>query len=189
MINHIKNGTLSDKFVSITLDDGYANNLTNALPILEENNVPATLFITAGRIGEPFMHLWENNIPNKDKDRPLSVEELKLIASSPLIEIGAHTMTHPRLCDLSRSDQEREIVTSKITLESIIKKPVNFFAYPYGSPNDFNEISIDITKNNFSCACTCTWSTIDCNTNIFSLPRIFMQNFDINKFEDIISGL
>ncbi len=42
---------LPERCAVITFDDGYRNNLTQALPVLQEHKVPATMFLTAGYIG------------------------------------------------------------------------------------------------------------------------------------------
>lgn len=43
----------------VTFDDGYADNLLEALPLLEEFNVPATFFVTAGKIGSHEEFWWD----------------------------------------------------------------------------------------------------------------------------------
>ena len=48
----LKNHKIPRNSVAITFDDGYQDNLITAIPILEENNIPATFFITSGYIGE-----------------------------------------------------------------------------------------------------------------------------------------
>src|SRR3989344_2957961 len=45
----IRNKNLKNKSVAITFDDGYVDNLQNALPILEQNQIPATIFVTSNK--------------------------------------------------------------------------------------------------------------------------------------------
>src|SRR5215510_2180890 len=68
-----------ERLVAITFDDGFRDNLTVALPLLEKFNLPMTLFVTAGFI---------------DKPGYLSKAELRELARHPLITIGAHGLRH-----------------------------------------------------------------------------------------------
>lgn len=47
--------------VVITFDDGYADNLTEALPILEELEIPATFFISTGTLGK-MKEFWTDEL-------------------------------------------------------------------------------------------------------------------------------
>jgi len=50
---------LKEPAVVITFDDGYADNILEALPILEEIGVPATFFVSTGRIGTDNEFWWD----------------------------------------------------------------------------------------------------------------------------------
>jgi peptidoglycan/xylan/chitin deacetylase (PgdA/CDA1 family) len=49
---------LKEPAIVVTFDDGYADNLLEALPILEEVGVPATFFVSTGRIGTDKEFWW-----------------------------------------------------------------------------------------------------------------------------------
>lgn len=63
----------------------------------------------------------------------LTPEEIRTLSAE--FEIGAHTMTHPRLSQLDAAVARDEIVRSKETLESITGSSVLSFCYPYGDHN------------------------------------------------------
>lgn len=54
---------LDQDAVAITFDDGYRDNLENALPILEELQIPATIFISTGTMGQD-RELWWDELEN-----------------------------------------------------------------------------------------------------------------------------
>ncbi len=62
------------------------------------------------------------------------------------IDFGVHTISHPCLTALNEKEIYKEISESKKTLEAILEKPVNAFAYPYGKKGDFNEVTRSLLK-------------------------------------------
>jgi peptidoglycan/xylan/chitin deacetylase (PgdA/CDA1 family) len=66
----------------------------------------------------------------------MSTDQLLSMSRSPVVEIGAHTVTHPRLSTCSIEEIDRELTDGRRTLEAIIGRPVRFFAYPEGAWND-----------------------------------------------------
>ncbi len=56
----LKAGKIPDKSVVITFDDGYADNLWNAKPLLEKHGIPATVFVTSGSIGSDREFWWDD---------------------------------------------------------------------------------------------------------------------------------
>jgi len=122
--------------VSITFDDGYADNCHHAIPLLVKERIPCTYFVTLGNVlsGEPFPHdvaLGNPLLPN-------SLEELRAMAAAG-IEIGAHTRTHPDLGKMTDSRQlHDEVVEAGRELADAVKQPVRYFAFPFGQLPNLN---------------------------------------------------
>jgi peptidoglycan/xylan/chitin deacetylase (PgdA/CDA1 family) len=55
----LRGGHIPHGSVVVTLDDGYADNLLNAKPLLERHDVPVTVFATAGRLGSDQEFWWD----------------------------------------------------------------------------------------------------------------------------------
>lgn len=54
LVNHLRDGSLPEKSIAVTFDDGYADNLFSAKPLLEKYEVPATIFVCTGLAGKEF---------------------------------------------------------------------------------------------------------------------------------------
>ena len=119
---------LPKKSVLITFDDGYANNIRAALPLLERYNFRATIFIIADYIGKNNSFEVDSRYAAADM---LTVQELgQWLAAGG--SIGSHTLSHPFLSKLSSDDKRREIEQSKSALEQLTGVEVISFCYPYG---------------------------------------------------------
>jgi peptidoglycan/xylan/chitin deacetylase (PgdA/CDA1 family) len=120
--------------VAITFDDGYAENCDFALPYLLKHRIPFTYFVTSRNVIEnrPFPH-------DVAAGKPLPVntpEQIRALAASG-VEIGAHTRTHPNLARVSsRRQLWEEIVNSGKELSELTGKPVRYFAFPFGKPEN-----------------------------------------------------
>lgn len=109
---------LPDRAVAITFDDGY-DNTPDAIELLCERGLRATVYVTTGQIGTEQM---------------IGYDQLQRLAGRPdAVELGAHSVTHPHLDELSMYEIEREVSGSKRRLEQLLGRPVATFAYPYGS--------------------------------------------------------
>jgi peptidoglycan/xylan/chitin deacetylase (PgdA/CDA1 family) len=126
----------SQRYIAVTFDDGLNSFAENALPELEKRNIPATLFVVAGRLGTvPTWDTYEEStwasvghvLPG---ERMLTAEQLREISGK--IIIGSHSSTHPVLTELDQAAARREIEDSRRHLEAIIGTPVTLFSFPYG---------------------------------------------------------
>lgn len=115
--------------VALTFDDGFANNLDEAVPVLQQYSFSATVFVVAGRLG------GDNQWPGQGGGIPqlplLSVQALRALPPETL-EVGSHTLDHPDLTTLNPAEAERQLVGGRQRLEELLGRAVTTFAYPLG---------------------------------------------------------
>jgi peptidoglycan/xylan/chitin deacetylase (PgdA/CDA1 family) len=112
---------------SLTFDDGSEDNATVVPGLLESLEIPATLYVCPGLLGQP--HPW---LEPGSGIRLMTREQLEQAAKHELIEIGSHTVRHADLADADGERAFRELAESKRLLEDMLGQPVRSFAYPYG---------------------------------------------------------
>jgi len=122
------------KYLMITADDGYQDNLTRMLPLLRKYNMKATVYVVSGETH----NRWDVEHPtNPDVRVPLlSADEIRDLEASGHVEIGGHTLSHAKLDELDAKAQAKEIRENKCALEGILGHPMLSFAYPFGYLNE-----------------------------------------------------
>ncbi len=268
LVQLYQKGNLPKRAVALTFDDGYADNLYDAKPLLERYGIPVTVFVTAGYVGceqefwwdeleqlllqpgqlpemllldinghsccwelgaaasyrveeaerarhqpawksQPgsrlffYYTIWQQLLPLAEVDRrtllnqirawaqtkptprpthrPLSQTELMELAHSSLIEVGAHTLTHPFLSAQSVNHQQLEIQQSKARLEALLNRPVMSFSYPFG--NYAPETVTIAQEAGFECACSTAADFVWQGSDRFELPRIAVENWNGEEFK------
>jgi peptidoglycan/xylan/chitin deacetylase (PgdA/CDA1 family) len=132
----IREGSNREPCVSITFDDGYADNCRQAIPLLVERRIPCTYFVTVGNVldGKPFSH----DLAMGHCLAPNDIEQLRAMAAAG-IEIGAHTFTHANLGAIAdRRLLHYEVVAAREELQKALGRPVRYFAFPYGLHANLN---------------------------------------------------
>lgn len=184
----------SRRFVALTFDDGYRDNLTEAYPVLKRLDAPFTVYVATGLIDRTAPLWWsvlETVIARQesvalgtdgavtyfasrttrekrrafaeiqrwlvriDEDRQreavkdlgwrygvdataiaeaemMSWDELRSLASDPLVTIGAHTVGHYALAKLPAARARAEVRDGARVLEAVTGRAPQHFAYPYG---------------------------------------------------------
>lgn len=239
--------------VVVTFDDGYADNALEALPIIEEEGVPATFFISTGDLGttkefwwdelerilltagdfppvyecavgrdrrvwrtatpvqredlyrdlHPFMrklrpekrNAWLESIrnwcgaggPGRNSHRPLLADELRLLGTSAVATVGAHTVSHSVLSALTPEEQKEEIFGSKRTLEELIGKEVTVFSYPFGCKKDYTDETIRLCREaGFIRAAANFPGQAHRWSDPYQLPRQLARNWDERQFSEMM---
>jgi peptidoglycan/xylan/chitin deacetylase (PgdA/CDA1 family) len=108
---------LPERPVAITFDDGFANTY-DAVEELLWRNLPSTVYVTTGEVGAP------------NRLAPAQLVELVRLSS---VEVGAHTVSHPRLDELAGEELMAEVAGSKMQLEDLTGVGVGSFSYPHGA--------------------------------------------------------
>jgi len=131
---------------------------------------------------------WAGTQPKpRPNHRPLSPSEIGKLDQEGLIEVGAHTVTHPVLSALPPDSQRREIVRSKTLLEEVSDHPVTCFAYPYGKHHDYTAETVDIVRRaGFGCACCTFAGVVRKSSDPFQLPRVYVRNWGGDRFAHLL---
>lgn len=140
-------GKFPEKPLIITFDDGYDDQFTNALPILEQKNLTATFFIIGNFVGRA-------NYMTKDQIATLKNKGM---------EVGGHSLTHRNLATTEYELQVSEIAGSLVGRDKV-------FCYPSGK---YNAVTLDIVSGlDVKAAVTTNLGIATDRSPIYELPRI-----------------
>ncbi|MHC4593573.1 MAG: polysaccharide deacetylase family protein [Planctomycetota bacterium] len=241
--------------VVVTFDDGYADNLCEALPILEEIGVPATFFIATGTFVNGAEFWWDelesiilgqqilpSRFDLKDREhgrqwptrkeseiqrlhhdllslmkkidtnrreqwlnqlrqwsgrnngtrashRPMTVDELRVLAKNPMVTIGSHGVTHAALSSMTPIQQKQELESSKRKLEDWLKQQILVYAYPYGDRAAYTNESVRLCKEvgYIKSAAVNSSGPVHPWTDLYQIPRLMILNWPLNVFARKIS--
>jgi peptidoglycan/xylan/chitin deacetylase (PgdA/CDA1 family) len=140
----IRRGVNDRPCVSITFDDGYAENCQQAIPLLIKERIPCTYFVTVKNVldGEPFEHDVRCGRPAP----PNTLEQLRAMAAAG-VEIGAHTFTHADLGQITdRQALYSEVATAGRELQATIGRPVRYFAFPFGLHANLSRAAFEVAR-------------------------------------------
>jgi peptidoglycan/xylan/chitin deacetylase (PgdA/CDA1 family) len=160
-------GEVVGKVVGITFDDGYQNNLVNALPVLANHGFTATCYAVSHLTGGH--NTWDQG--RVEQKQLMSSQELRTWSNTGM-DLGSHTRNHLDLTKVNPKVAQEEIAHSKEELEQVVGTEVRHFCYPYGR---YNEFTVALVKQaNYQTATTTTRGKAIPKVNDFELPRVMI---------------
>lgn len=163
---------LPEKPVILTFDDGYEDNYTVLLPMLEERGMKATVYMVTNSIGRKGYLSWNQLRDMQNRG----------------IELGSHTANHQPLTSLERDKQAEEMKLSKLLMEWNGLKTIFTFSYPNGA---YDEGMPELLKENeYLTAVTGDGGLNTFKTNPYLLqrtniphPRLGLTEFKLRLFK------
>ena len=125
-------GAAKGRVFGITFDDGFTNNLENALPVLQRYGFSSTCYVVSQLIGKT--NVWDHDVGIASAPL-MSTQQLRTWVAGGQ-EIGAHTRHHVHLNALDAQQAELEIAGCRAELQSVTSTDVAHFCYPYGEFSD-----------------------------------------------------
>lgn len=156
----------SIKKLCLTFDDGYDDIYYTVYPFLKTYRIPFTVFVSVGDLG---------------KEGYLTKEQLIELSADEIVDIESHCFNHQPLRGMTEEEQEYELVQSKKELELIVKKPINYLAYPFGQ---CDEITMKVHKKNIykgALIASGGCANIFYDVNRYKLPRLLLNNARLEK--------
>ena len=150
------NTPIDARYFHLSFDDGFRNVIRNAVPVLEEFNVPSIFFVPTLLIGSDWETTRQFCLETTSYGAVIEFATWEDLRSARLkgVEIGSHTRTHARFSDLiSESELSDEIAESKRDIESQIQMECNYIAWPFGRREDTNPQSLNAVRTSGYKAC------------------------------------
>jgi peptidoglycan/xylan/chitin deacetylase (PgdA/CDA1 family) len=155
--------------VAFTFDDGYADTLVTAASLMKQYGFGATCYVVSGAVGS--YNRWDAEYLHERKPL-MSREQLEQWLAAGM-EVGSHSLSHPRLRELPQEVARHEIAESRAALRNMLGVPIDHFAYPFGH---FNAGIVELVRHaGYSSAVTVLHGVARSSEDLLRLPRILVN--------------
>jgi peptidoglycan/xylan/chitin deacetylase (PgdA/CDA1 family) len=187
--HYLHRAPLPPKAVLLTFDDGYRDNLENAVPILRRHGFPAVLFVPIGFLDDA------RPLPHEESLRLLGIrnetvdwDELSELEAGG-VRIESHGIGHRPLSELEPAEATREIALSKLRLEERLGREVEAFAFVKGSLADYRpEHASLVQQAGYKVAFTSVSGANASSSDRFRLRRYNVEPYPARTFELVLAG-
>jgi len=116
--------------------------------------------------------------------RMMSAEQMQQLTRGSLVELGGHTVDHPRLSSESLSSQREQVVANRKGIVSVTGRESRGFAYPFGTRRDYAAETTSIVKEaGYDFACSNFAGGVNVETDPYQLPRLIVRDWAADEFE------
>jgi peptidoglycan/xylan/chitin deacetylase (PgdA/CDA1 family) len=187
--HYVHGSSLPRGAVLITFDDGYRDNLENALPILHRHGYPAVIFVPIGFLD------GDRPLPHEEALRTLGVRnatvgwgELEELEAGG-IRVESHGIGHRPVSELEPSEAAREIALSKLRLEERLGREVEAYAFVKGSLADYRPEHVSLVQQaGYKLAFTSVSGANGPASDRYRLRRYNVEPYPPRTFELVLSG-
>ncbi|HEX3951590.1 MAG TPA: polysaccharide deacetylase family protein [Steroidobacteraceae bacterium] len=162
------NNCTSRGCVVFTFDDGYADTLTVAAPLMKRYGFTATCYVVSGAVGT--YNSWDAELLRERKPLMRRDQLEQWLAAG--MEVGSHSVSHRRLHELTPDMAQYEIAESRTALHKMLGVPIEHFAYPFGHFADMVEL---VRHAGYSSAMTVLPGVARASDDRLRLPRILVN--------------
>jgi peptidoglycan/xylan/chitin deacetylase (PgdA/CDA1 family) len=180
---------LRGRHAFITFDDGFADTVTTALPLMSRRALTGMVFVLPGHLegGAPLD--WPE-VAGEAARRPSLMRSMDWSMLESLIEagweVGSHTMSHARLPSLPDEALAQELLDSRRAVESRLGR-CDLLAYPFGDWDD--RVAEAATAAGYSFAFTLPFGG-QASATAMSIPRVTIDDRDASwRFRAKLSGV
>jgi peptidoglycan/xylan/chitin deacetylase (PgdA/CDA1 family) len=167
-ISRLRDGTARG-CVAFTFDDGYADTLTSAAPILKRYGFRATCYVVSGALGD--YNRWDAQFLQETKPL-MSRQQLDAWLAAGM-EVGSHSCSHRRLHELPTDAARDEIAESRVALGNLLGVSIEHFAYPFGA---FTADTVELVRRaGYASAVTVVPGVARASDDHLQLPRILVN--------------
>jgi len=187
--HYLHGSELPERAVLITFDDGYRDNVENALPVLRRYGYPAVVFVPIGFLddGRPLPHEEPLRLLGI-RNETVGWDELAELEAGG-VRIESHGIGHRPLSELEPAEATREIALSKLRLEERLGREVDAFAFVKGSLADYRpEHASLVAQAGYKLAFTSVSGANGPASDRFRLRRYNIEPYPARTFELVLSG-
>ncbi len=190
VVEHVRGvRSLPPKAVLVTFDDGYLDNLENAVPILQRYGYPAVVFVPIGYLDgrRPLPH--EERLAVQGIVNPtLAWDDLHELERSG-VRVESHGIGHRPLADLELDEAAREITLSKLRLEQRLGRPVEAFAYVKGSEAHYRPVHVSLIRQaGYEVAFTSVSGANGPDLEPLEIHRYNIEPYSLRTFDLVLRG-